>query len=121
MKLRLVIPAGASVDSLELLREGAEIRIDVLGPPPPPKSPCEFDDCPADAMFCSGHALEFAQVTDSEEAPQLRDALRDLTDAVARFATSRDSLSAPLSVLDTWHVVLAQSKAARALLDRRPS
>ena len=80
---------------------------------------CDFDDCTLDAVYCVGHALELAQVSDIEEAPKVRRALEDLLARVTALAGQMDVPVAP-SLIGHWVDVLHQAKAAREVLARFP-
>lgn len=82
-------------------------------------TPCEFDDCTLDAVFCVGHALELAQVGNVEEAPKIRRALEDLLVRVSAWAEAMPG-SQPVAREMAWADLLLAAKEARAVLVRFP-
>lgn len=48
---------------------------------------CLWEDCDQEAIYCAGHALEFANVSNENEAILLRHKVRDLMRVLNRIAT----------------------------------
>lgn len=89
---------------------------------------CDFDDCTLDAVYCVGHALELAQVSDIEEAPKVRRALEDLLRRLSLLVRESEAnadrggpaVPVPACLLGHWADLLFLAKAARETLARYP-
>lgn len=46
----------------------------------PPDGMCIWEECDQEAMYCPGHALQYADVTSEHEAEMLRTLNRDMLD-----------------------------------------
>jgi hypothetical protein len=112
---------------------GSELRIhgasvlEIVGvlaaaPAPAPQvshAGCDFDDCTLDAVYCVGHALELAQVSDVEEAPKIRAALVAMMGALQAHVTAIAE-DRPFQRIETWGDLMLAAKAASETLKRYP-
>jgi hypothetical protein len=80
---------------------------------------CDFDDCTLDAVYCVGHALELAQVSDVEEAPAVRRALEDLIAGYDAYLRTGEG-SQPFARAQMWAEFQVKIVHARDTLKRYP-